>query len=167
MSISYIIFKVKRHYFAVAKNSRGVCRIVIYSKTAKKALQEISSRASGEAVNESGKLSPEAGNIEKILTQKKKGFNFPLDLTGGTEFERKIWRAAASIKYGQTRSYKWLAKKAGRANAWRAAGRALSRNPLPLAIPCHRVIKSCGQIGGFSGGPKIKKKLLINEGGSF
>jgi O-6-methylguanine DNA methyltransferase len=82
----------------------------------------------------------------------------------GTEFQRKVWRAIASIPRGKTRSYKWIAKKAGKPKAVRAAANACGANPLPPDIPCHRVIASDGTIGGFSGGIAKKKKLLEREG---
>ncbi|MBN1283272.1 MAG: methylated-DNA--[protein]-cysteine S-methyltransferase [Proteobacteria bacterium] len=93
------------------------------------------------------------------------GFTFKgaLDLRG-TEFQKRVWRAIATIPRGQTRSYAWLAKKAGRPRAARAAASACGANPLPLLIPCHRVIAGSGTLGGFSGGPTLKRKLLMLEG---
>ena len=82
----------------------------------------------------------------------------------GTEFQRKVWRAIASIPRGETRSYKWIAKRAGRPKAVRAAANACGANPLAPEIPCHRVIASDGTIGGFSSGLALKKKLLKLEG---
>ncbi len=83
---------------------------------------------------------------------------------GGTPFQRKVWRAIATIPWGKTRSYAWLAKKAGSPKAYRAAAQACGANPLPRIIPCHRVIASDGTLGGFSGGLSLKRKLLLLEG---
>lgn len=69
----------------------------------------------------------------------------------GTAFQRKCWAACRSIPYGETRTYAWLAKKAGSPNAARAAGQAMRRNPMPVVVPCHRVVGSSGWIGGFAG----------------
>jgi O-6-methylguanine DNA methyltransferase len=82
----------------------------------------------------------------------------------GTEFQRKVWRTIASIPRGETRSYKWIAKRAGRPKAVRAAANACGANPLAPEIPCHRVIASDGTIGGFSSGIALKRKLLKLEG---
>jgi len=81
----------------------------------------------------------------------------------GTDFEKKIWETARKIPYGNVLSYKELAEKAGYPNAFRAAGTALGNNPLMLVVPCHRVIRSNGEIGYFGGGEEIKLRLLDLE----
>lgn len=81
----------------------------------------------------------------------------------GTSFEHKVWLALKKIPCGETRSYKWIAEIVGKPNAVRAVGQALKKNPLPIIIPCHRVIASDGSIGGFSSGIKIKNWLLRHE----
>jgi methylated-DNA-[protein]-cysteine S-methyltransferase len=84
-------------------------------------------------------------------------------LARGTEFDRKVWLALKEIPYGETRTYKWLAEKIGKPNAFRAVGQSLSRNPLPVLLPCHRIIESDGSLGGYSGGVDIKRRLLEIE----
>ncbi|MFH0763687.1 MAG: MGMT family protein [Candidatus Omnitrophota bacterium] len=81
-----------------------------------------------------------------------------------TEFEKKVYLAVSGIPKGEVRSYKWVAKAAGRPRAARAVGNALNKNPYAPVVPCHRVVKSDGSIGGFSKGIKSKKKLLASEG---
>ncbi len=81
----------------------------------------------------------------------------------GTDFERQVWSALQKIPYGQTRSYKWIAEKINNPSATRAVGRALSKNPIPVVVPCHRVIESDGSIGGFSSGIDRKRRLLDLE----
>jgi methylated-DNA-[protein]-cysteine S-methyltransferase len=81
----------------------------------------------------------------------------------GSEFDKKVWLALRDIPYGETRTYKWLAEKIGKPNATRAVGQALSRNPLPIILPCHRIIESDGSIGGYSSGINIKRRLLEIE----
>ncbi|MFA6130471.1 MAG: MGMT family protein [Candidatus Omnitrophota bacterium] len=77
-----------------------------------------------------------------------------------TKFAIRVYRAVLSIPFGQVRSYKWVAQKAGSPGACRAVGQALKRNPYPLIIPCHRVIRSDREIGGYVFGLKQKKFLL-------
>jgi O-6-methylguanine DNA methyltransferase len=77
-----------------------------------------------------------------------------------TDFDLKVYRVVLSIPLGQVRSYKWVARKAGYPGACRAVGQALKRNPYPLIIPCHRVVKSGGQAGGYAFGLKQKNALL-------
>ncbi len=92
--------------------------------------------------------------------------DFPdrLDLSVATSFQRRVWQAARLIPYGETRSYGWVASKTGRPKASRAVGQALGRNPLPVIVPCHRVLAADGGIGGFSGGIEAKRFLLSLEG---
>ncbi|MBS1112132.1 MAG: putative methylated-DNA-protein-cystein methyltransferase [Nitrospirae bacterium] len=91
------------------------------------------------------------------------GFSQQIKFLAGTDFERKIWTSLKDIPYGETRTYKWIAEKAGNSSATRAAGRALSKNPIPVVLPCHRVIESDGSIGGYSSGINIKIRLLELE----
>ncbi len=93
----------------------------------------------------------------------KSEFSQKIKFLTGTEFERKVWGALMKIPFGETRSYKWVAEKIGRPAATRAVGRALSKNPVPVVVPCHRVIESDGSIGGFSSGVETKRRLLDLE----
>jgi methylated-DNA-[protein]-cysteine S-methyltransferase len=91
--------------------------------------------------------------------------DFPdeLDFSGTTAFQQAVWRAAQLIPYGETQSYAWVAARAGKPGAARAAGQALARNPLPVIVPCHRVLATGGGLGGFTGGLKMKEHLLKLE----
>jgi len=90
-------------------------------------------------------------------------FNPRVKFLIGTEFERSVWKTIKSIPFGETRTYKWVAQKIGKPSAMRAVGHALSKNPLPIIIPCHRVIESDGSLGGYSSGVDIKRRLLELE----
>ncbi|AEH44063.1 methylated-DNA/protein-cysteinemethyltransferase [Thermodesulfatator indicus DSM 15286] len=81
----------------------------------------------------------------------------------GSSFEKRVWLALLEIPFGEIRTYAWLAQKIGFPKALRAVGRALSKNPLPILYPCHRIVAKSG-LGGFSSGLEIKKKLLAIEG---
>jgi len=81
----------------------------------------------------------------------------------GTDFEKKVWLAIKEIPYGETRTYKWLAERVAMPRATRAVGHALSKNPIPIVLPCHRVIESDGSIGGYLSGVDIKRRLLLLE----
>lgn len=87
-----------------------------------------------------------------------------LDLRMGTPFQRKVWRLATRIPYGRVRSYGWLAVRLGGRQYARAVGLALGANPVPIVVPCHRIVSHDGSLGGFSGGLPIKRKLLALEG---
>lgn len=88
----------------------------------------------------------------------------PLDLTRGTAFQQRVWRELQTLPPGQTRSYGQIAAALGRPKACRAVGSACGANPLPLLIPCHRVLAAGGRLGGFSGGLEWKRLLLQAEG---
>ncbi len=91
--------------------------------------------------------------------------DFPdrLDLSAATTFQREVWKATRLIPYGETRSYTWVAEQLKKPKAVRAAGQALGRNPVPVIIPCHRVLASNGGLGGFSDGLDMKSFLLHLE----
>ena len=88
-----------------------------------------------------------------------------LDLRGHTDFERDVWLKALEIPHGEVRPYGWVAAEIGRPKAVRAVGSALGHNPVPLIVPCHRVVRSDGMIGQYSlGGPENKRTVLASEG---
>ena len=98
--------------------------------------------------------------IERYLSGKKRKIRIKSDPDTNNRYYKKVWKAASGILYGETKSYKWVAEKTGNGNKARVVGKALGDNPLPLIIPCHRVIKNNGKLGGFSAGSKWKKRLL-------
>jgi len=106
-----------------------------------------------------------ARQILRYLEGRLRKFTVKLDLTGSTTFARRVWRATTRIPYGEVRSYGWLAARLGNPGSARAVGLALSRNPVPILVPCHRVVGSHGWLGGFSGGLRIKQYLLAVEAG--
>jgi methylated-DNA-[protein]-cysteine S-methyltransferase len=86
-----------------------------------------------------------------------------LNLSQATAFQREVWEITRLIPYGETKSYTWVAEQLGKAGAVRAVGKALARNPLPIIIPCHRVVANDGKLGGYSGGVGMKRHLLQLE----
>lgn len=90
-------------------------------------------------------------------------FTQPLSFLCGTSFERGVWMALREIPFGQTRTYKWLAERVDRPRGARAVGQALKKNPIPILLPCHRIIESSGDLGGYAPGQDIKRRLLQME----
>ncbi|MCX7919907.1 MAG: methylated-DNA--[protein]-cysteine S-methyltransferase [bacterium] len=86
------------------------------------------------------------------------------DFSLGTPLQQSIWKILCQIPYGQLRSYQWIAEQINNPNAARAVGQATGKNPIPILVPCHRVINKNGTLGGYSGGINIKRKLLEIEG---
>lgn len=101
--------------------------------------------------------------LDEYFARRRTLFDLPLDLQG-TAFQQLVWRTLASIPYGETISYSHLADRVGRPTAVRAAGAANGRNPLPIVLPCHRVIGADGSLTGFGGGLPTKRFLLELEG---
>jgi len=105
-----------------------------------------------------------ASKIDKAITKGTPGA-LPVDLRSVTEFQQMVLGQTAKIPKGQVRSYSWLAQRVGKPNATRAVGSTMARNPIPLIVPCHRVVRSDGHIGNYSlGGPDRKTELLNHEG---
>jgi len=88
----------------------------------------------------------------------------PLDLSGGTDFQRRVWRTLRKIAWGRTWSYAQVAKAIENPKAVRAVGSACGANPIPVLVPCHRVLAANHKLGGFSGGLAWKRRLLVREG---
>jgi O-6-methylguanine DNA methyltransferase len=105
-----------------------------------------------------------ASALKAILAGRAAKTMPPLDLSGGTAFQRKVWNALRKIARGQTKSYGEIARAIGKPKAVRAVGGACGANPIPVLVPCHRVLAANGKIGGFSGGLGWKRSLLKREG---
>jgi len=101
--------------------------------------------------------------LNEYFNNKRKEFSIPLDLQG-SEFQIKVWNELLKIPYGKTISYKTLSERLGDKNLVRAVGKANGSNPIPIIVPCHRVINADGSLGGYSAGLSIKEKLLELEG---
>ena len=104
--------------------------------------------------------------LNEYFSGKRKVFDLKLDLKGSS-FQMKVWKALHSIEYGDTASYGEISKKIKLPNGARAVGGANNRNPIPIIIPCHRVIQSDGKLGGYAGGIELKKALLDIERKNF
>jgi methylated-DNA-[protein]-cysteine S-methyltransferase len=102
--------------------------------------------------------------LTEFLEGKRRSVDFPVDLSAGSPFQRRVWRITGRIPFGRVRSYRWVALRLGGARYARAVGRALGANPVPIAVPCHRILAQDGSLGGFSCGLRIKRRLLALEG---
>lgn len=142
----------------VIASSKGLTNIILKFKS----LPEERKKAT--------KLHPDDPYLFDIFTQLReyfsgtlKKFNVPLDING-SDFQMKVWNELKKIPYGETKSYKTIAEKLGDVKSIRAVGKANGQNPLPIIIPCHRVIGSDGRLTGYAGGLDVKEKLLEIEG---
>ena len=127
-------------------------------------LESLAARISPRLLEAPARLDPVRRELDEYFAGRRTEFDLPLDwqLTGG--FTRKVLRETARIPFGETRSYMEMAASAGSPRAHRAAGSALGANPIPIVVPCHRVLRSGGGLGGYGGGLDVKRELLRLEG---
>jgi len=112
--------------------------------------------------NETALLKEAIKQLNEYFDGKRSSFDLKLQLQG-TEFQKKVWNALIEIPFGETRSYGEIAKIIGNEKASRAVGMANNKNPIPIIVPCHRVIGANGKLVGYAGGVDIKEKLLNIE----
>ncbi len=147
----------------VAITARGICFINL-SKISEAGFQSLlRKKFQKKPVRDDEKLKNVIHELLDYFNGKKVNFKFLLDLRIGTIFQRKVWNKISEIPYGELRTYKWIANEIGNTTAVRAVGNAVGKNPVPPIIPCHRVIRTDGKLGGFSSGIPLKKWLLKLE----
>ncbi len=139
------------HVF-VASTPKGVCLVSFSKMTETKFLSLLRKRFQKDIIRNDKALANVKENLLDYFNGNQVSFKIPLDLSIGTQFQRKVWRKVKEIPYGELRSYKWVARSIGSAHASRAVGNAVGRNPVAPIVPCHRVICSDGTLGGYSSG---------------
>jgi methylated-DNA-[protein]-cysteine S-methyltransferase len=150
----------------VAGTSRGVLRVMLPNDSPERVLEQISTLITPRVLELPARLDRERRELEEYFSGRRELFDLDLDwrLTP-PGFYRKVLRTAARrLPFGATASYGQVAAWAGSPRAYRAAGTALATNPIPIVVPCHRVLRAGGQLGGYGGGPEMKEWLLRLEG---
>ncbi len=145
----------------VASSEKGVC-MVDFLTSEKAFLKKLKELFPEGTIQDDRKNRGILLQLKRYAEGKQNRFDCRFDLRG-TPFQKKVWSALAKIPYGETRSYQDIARVIGHPKAFRAVGNSNGRNPVPLIIPCHRVIESNGGLGGFGHGLKVKKQLLDFE----
>ncbi len=158
----YKIFRTKAGWMVAIASEKGLVALTLPQPTKELALKRLELEPA-RVVASDNCFKELLKQLHCYFSGQVVNFSHNLDITRATDFQTKVWQASRLIPYGETRSYRWLAEKIGHPKAARAVGQALARNPLPVIIPCHRVIKEDGSIGGFSGGLKTKRLLLSLE----
>ena len=148
----------------LAATRRGLVRITFPVETTETVLEQLSASVSPRILESPERLDDARRELDRYFEGKLQDFDLPLDWQLTSGFYRKVLRATARIPYGKTRSYTEMATKAGSPRAVRATGTALGSNPLPIVVPCHRVLRSGGALGGYGGGLEVKQTLLELEG---
>jgi methylated-DNA-[protein]-cysteine S-methyltransferase len=148
----------------LATTSKGLVRVGLPNQDAEALLVDLAARVSPRVLESPAQLDQARRQLERYFEGELTEFDLPLDWQLSKDFRRKVLRAIARIPYGQTRSYTQMATSAGNERAVRAAGTACGTNPIPLVVPCHRVLRSGGALGGYGGGLPMKQELLRLEG---
>ncbi|KPJ59624.1 MAG: hypothetical protein AMJ46_10425 [Latescibacteria bacterium DG_63] len=148
-----------------AASPKGLSFLLLRFFSQRRALQELRKVKGAKLVRDDKALRRFAAQLGKYLDGQKVSFDVDLDLSLGTPFQQSVWRLTRKIPYGKLVSYKKLAEQYGNPLCARAVGNALGANPVPIVIPCHRVIRSDRSLGGYSGGVKWKKRLIALEQG--
>ena len=165
--LRYVTFDTELGRFLVAGGDHGL-RLVTFGPDLD-VEATLASETKGErimAVEDRIRLRLVVDSIRDYLGGSREPFEHRLDLSGATEFYRNVLEVVRGIPYGTLRSYKWVAQRIGAPRATRPVGQALSHNPVPIVVPCHRVVNSDGSIGGYSGGgPAVKRRLIEIETG--
>ena len=160
--LKYITFSTDTGWIGILSSAKGLLGTTLPQRSAQEACQLL-----GDSVSYTT-WSPHLFDdlMERLriyFSGHRTTFPDKLDLSRATHFQREVWEITRLIPYGETRSYAWVAEQIKKPRAMRAVGQALSKNPLPIIVPCHRVVASDGKLGGFSGGVEMKRYLLSLE----
>lgn len=147
----------------LAATAQGLVRVAFEREDFDAVLAALASRVSPRVLEAPRRLDEAAVELEEYFTGTRRRFDLPLDRALSTGFREKVQRALPRIDYGSTRSYKEIAELVGSPRAVRAVGTACATNPLPIVVPCHRVLRTDGALGGYVGGLDAKTALLTLE----
>jgi methylated-DNA-[protein]-cysteine S-methyltransferase len=147
----------------LAATPRGLVRVAYEIEDHDDVLDTLSQRLSRRVLRAPGRLDQAARQLDEYFSRQRRVFDLPLDLSLSAGFRQLVQRHLPDIGYGQTRTYGQVAALVGNPKAVRAVGTACATNPLPLVVPCHRVLRTDGTLGGYVGGSVAKRALLSLE----
>jgi methylated-DNA-[protein]-cysteine S-methyltransferase len=146
-----------------AASSKGLVYLTLPGDSSEASLKALAKRSDVQLAREENPLLKKtARQLREYFDGRRTTFDVPLDLLG-TDFQKKVWRTLRTVEYGETVTYKDVAIKTGNPNASRAIGMANQKNPVPIIVPCHRVIGKDGAMVGYAGGLPMKRRLLSLE----
>ena len=147
----------------VAATKRGLVRVGFPTERPDDVVEELADLLSPRVLEAPARLDEVRRELDEYFEGKRTHFEIPVDMALTRGFTRKVLRAAARIPFGSVSTYRDVARRAGNERAYRAAGNALGSNPIPIVVPCHRVLHSTGGLGGYGGGLDVKRYLLRLE----
>ena len=163
MPHKFIAFETDWGWIGVAFSEHGVLRVTFPQTTRQGVLGVLQIHLPGGTLATPDAFPEVVDQLRRYFSGQRVDFDVPLDLSGYSFFLYRVWEATRAIPYGETRSYAELAAAVGRPRAYRAIGRAMAINPTPIIVPCHRVLRSDGGLGGYGGGLALKERLLEME----
>lgn len=161
--VYYAFFPSPIGRIGIAATPRGICRVTFNARADSDFRNRLRREYRCRPVRRDRHFKSIASRLRSYFSGQPVRFNVKIDLNKGTPFQQKVWEFLRSIPYGQTRSYRSVARGIGHPNSFRAVGGACGNNPIGILIPCHRVIKATGGLGGFTGGLRVKRRLLRLE----
>lgn len=165
-AIRLAVFETRLGWLGVAWNERGIIALNLPRATRAHALRDLQRSFPLATFVDKPPLDM-ARELREYAKGQRNRFDLSLDWSSLKPFQRRVLETAKQIPFGETRSYGWIAERIGKPRAARAVGQALRANPIPIILPCHRVIGSDGKLGGYAGGLALKRKLLTLEGAMF
>ena len=163
LDVAYTIVDSPLGPLLLAATETGLVRLAYEVEDHDQVLQTLALKVSPRVLRAPRRLDQAARQLEAYFSRRRRGFDVPLDLQLSAGFRRQVLNHLRTIGYGHTESYAGVAEAIGRASAVRAVGSACATNPLPLLVPCHRVLRSDGALGGYVGGLRAKQALLELE----
>ncbi len=150
-------------WVGIASSPNGLLALTLPEPTQERALKPLLEHWGEGQSCDDPRLDGLKTKLQQYFDGQRVLFDEPLDLSGATAFQRRVWLAVRDIPCGETRSYGQIARQVGSPGAARAVGRAMATNPVPIVVPCHRVIGSDGDLRGFGGGLNLKRRMLEME----
>ncbi len=163
IDVAYTVIDSPVGRLMLAATPRGLVRVAYATENHDRVLEALAQKLSPRVLRAPHRLDAAARELEEYFARRRQTFDLPLDLSLSHGFRQRVQRHLPEIGYGQTRSYRQIAELVGNPGAVRAVGTACATNPLPVVVPCHRVLRADGSLGGYIGGADAKTTLLQLE----
>jgi methylated-DNA-[protein]-cysteine S-methyltransferase len=163
LDVAYDLVETPIGTLLIAATDRGLCRIA-YDADAEQEVERLARSFGVRVLRSASPIDPARRQLDEYFEGHRQRFELPLDIDSLAEFNRRVLQELARVPYGEVVTYGELATRSARPRAARAVGTVMNRNPLPIVLPCHRVIGSTGKLVGYGGGLERKEALLRLEG---
>ena len=163
LDVAYDVVDTPVGPLLLATTDLGLVRVAYAGEDHEAVLQALADRISPRVLRAPDRLATVRGQLDEYFAGRRRAFDLPLDRRLSTGFRGTVLRQLSEIEYGATATYGAIARRAGNPKAVRAVGTACATNPIPVVVPCHRIVRADGSMGGYLGGPEAKRVLLSLE----